>query len=129
MPSAQNEAFSRILIDKALEFSGWDLLNPRQVRFELSGHGGRADYVLSGERGPLAVLEAKKDSFDPYKPRNGHATTSNLYLGQVSNEENLSERLRAHTKVKRAISSERNSTDITHEHDTLVFPGLPLVEV
>jgi hypothetical protein len=28
MHSGQNEAFSRILIDKALEFSGWDLLNP-----------------------------------------------------------------------------------------------------
>jgi predicted type IV restriction endonuclease len=34
MPSGQNEAFSRILIDKALEFSGWDLLNPKEVRFE-----------------------------------------------------------------------------------------------
>jgi len=26
------EAFSRILIDKALEFSGWDLLSPQQVQ-------------------------------------------------------------------------------------------------
>ena len=32
MPAGQNEAFSRILIDKALEFSGWDLLDPTQVR-------------------------------------------------------------------------------------------------
>jgi hypothetical protein len=30
MPS-QNEAFSRILIDKALEFSGWDLLERREM--------------------------------------------------------------------------------------------------
>jgi hypothetical protein len=30
MPLAQNEAFSRILIDKALEFSGWNLLDPHQ---------------------------------------------------------------------------------------------------
>jgi hypothetical protein len=29
-----NEAFSQVLIDKALEFSGWDLLNPKAVRFE-----------------------------------------------------------------------------------------------
>lgn len=63
MPS---EAFSRVLIDKALEFSGWNLLNPKEVRFELSGTNGRADYVLSGERGPLAVLEAKKEDADPY---------------------------------------------------------------
>ncbi|MEY4488340.1 MAG: hypothetical protein RIQ79_848 [Verrucomicrobiota bacterium] len=28
MALPQNEAFSRILIDKALEFSGWDLLGP-----------------------------------------------------------------------------------------------------
>jgi predicted type IV restriction endonuclease len=40
MSSRQNEAFSRILIDKALEFSGWDLLNPRQVQFELHGTTG-----------------------------------------------------------------------------------------
>jgi predicted type IV restriction endonuclease len=35
MPTGQNEAFSRVLIDKALEFSGWNLLDPQQVRFEL----------------------------------------------------------------------------------------------
>jgi predicted type IV restriction endonuclease len=40
MSSRQNEAFSRILIDKALEFSGWDLLNPRQVQFELHSTTG-----------------------------------------------------------------------------------------
>jgi hypothetical protein len=26
---SQSEAFSRVLIDKALEFSGWDLLMPQ----------------------------------------------------------------------------------------------------
>jgi hypothetical protein len=36
-----NEAFSRVLIDKELEFSGWNLLNPKEVRFELSGSNGR----------------------------------------------------------------------------------------
>ena len=30
--TGQNEAFSRVLIDKALEFSGWNLLDPQQVR-------------------------------------------------------------------------------------------------
>jgi hypothetical protein len=28
------EAFSRVLIDHALEDSGWDLLDSRQIRFE-----------------------------------------------------------------------------------------------
>ncbi len=60
------EAFSRVLIDQALRDSGWDLLDDRRVRFELDGHSGRADYVLSGERGSLCVLEAKRPDLDPY---------------------------------------------------------------
>ncbi len=64
MPS-QPEAFSRVLIDEALRDSGWDLYNPQQMRFELSGANGRADYVLSGLHGPLCVLEAKKEDVDP----------------------------------------------------------------
>src|SRR5216117_4021297 len=60
------EAFPRVLIDQALRDSGWDLLDDRRVRFELDGHSGRADYVLSGERGPLCVLEAKRPDLDPY---------------------------------------------------------------
>ncbi len=32
IPIGQNEAFSPVLIDKALKFSGWDLLDPEQVR-------------------------------------------------------------------------------------------------
>jgi hypothetical protein len=35
MVTGQSEAFSRVLIDKALEYSGWDLLDPKQVVFEL----------------------------------------------------------------------------------------------
>jgi type I restriction enzyme R subunit len=67
MQHGANEAFSRILIDKALEASGWNLLDPRQVRFELSGTDGRrADYVLGGQRGPISVLEAKREDEDPY---------------------------------------------------------------
>jgi len=58
------EAFSRILIDKALEFSGWDLL--KDVYFELATSNGRADYVLKGKYGPLCVLEAKSEDKDPY---------------------------------------------------------------
>lgn len=66
MPTGQNEAFSRILIDKALEFSGWNLLDSHQVRFELNTENGRADYLLGGQRGPLCVLEAKREDVDPY---------------------------------------------------------------
>ena len=40
MSSRQNEAFSRIIINKALELSGWDLLNPRQIQFELHSTTG-----------------------------------------------------------------------------------------
>jgi predicted type IV restriction endonuclease len=63
----QNEAFSRVLIDKALEFSGWDLLDPRQVVFELHTGAGRADYLLKDKLGrTLCVLEAKRENLDPY---------------------------------------------------------------
>jgi type I restriction enzyme R subunit len=67
MSQSQNEAFSRILIDKALEFSGWDLLNPQQVQFELHTANGRADYLLKDTLGRvLCVLEAKREDLDPY---------------------------------------------------------------
>src|SRR6476660_2633440 len=67
MVSAQNEAFSRVLIDRALEASGWDLLNPRQVQFEINTASGRADYLLKDKLGRvLCVLEAKREDLDPY---------------------------------------------------------------
>ena len=66
MQHGANEAFSRVLIDKALEFSGWNLLDSHQVRFELNTATGRADYLLGGQRGPLCVLEAKREDVDPY---------------------------------------------------------------
>jgi type I site-specific restriction endonuclease len=67
MPAGQNEAFSRILIDKALEFSGWNLLDPKQVVFELHSGAGRADYLLKDKLGHvLCVLEAKRENLDPY---------------------------------------------------------------
>jgi type I restriction enzyme R subunit len=67
MPQGQNEAFSRILIDKALEFSSWNLLDPQQVQFELHTSNGRADYLLKDKLGRvLCVLEAKCEDLDPY---------------------------------------------------------------
>src|SRR3954449_8291566 len=62
-----NETFSRVLIDKALESSGWNLLDPRQVAFELQISSGRADYCLKDQVGRvLCVLEAKREDLDPY---------------------------------------------------------------
>ena len=64
---SQPEAFSRILIDKALEFSGWNLLNPQQIQFEQHTGTGRADYLLKDSLGRvLCVLEAKREGLDPY---------------------------------------------------------------
>jgi len=53
---SQPEAFSRILIDKALGFSGWDLLNSQQVQFELHTGNGRADYLLKDSLGLILKL-------------------------------------------------------------------------
>lgn len=67
MSPGQSEAFSRVLIDKALEFSGWDLLDPKQIVFELHSGAGRADYLLKDKLGHvLCVLEAKREDLDPY---------------------------------------------------------------
>jgi type I restriction enzyme R subunit len=63
----KNEAFSRILIDEELKYSGWDLHDPHQLRFEYHLHSGRADYLLMDRNGGvLCVLEAKKENVDPY---------------------------------------------------------------
>lgn len=67
MSNSRNEAFSRILIDKALEYSGWNLLNPQEVQFEFATAGGRSDYLLKDRLGRvLCVLEAKREDSDPY---------------------------------------------------------------
>lgn len=67
MPPGQNEAFSRVLIDKALEYSDWNLLDQQQVQFEFHTSSGRADYLLKDSLGRvLCVLEAKRDNRDPY---------------------------------------------------------------
>lgn len=67
MPPDHNEAFSRVLIDKALEFSDWDLLDSRQVQFELHTKNGRVDYLLKDSLGRvICVLEAKREDLDPY---------------------------------------------------------------
>jgi len=64
---SQNEAYSRIIIDRKLREAGWDIEDESQVVFEDHGTSGRADYVLKDLRGrPIAVIEAKAPNIDPY---------------------------------------------------------------
>jgi type I restriction enzyme R subunit len=86
------EADARILIDELLRAAGWDPADKFQVRTEVPAGGnppgvespgntarvlttsdgdavptGRADYVLSDQRGrPLAIVEAKRQAINPY---------------------------------------------------------------
>src|SRR6266568_6836532 len=89
MPTGQNEPFSRILIDRALEFSGWDLLDPTQLQFELHTSGGRTDYLLKDKLGRvLCVLEAKREDLDPYDAKEqarGYAENLNAPFVILSN--------------------------------------------
>src|SRR6202049_1189626 len=89
MPQGQNEAFSRILIDRHLAFSSWDLLDPQQVRFELHTSNGRADYLLKDKLGRvLCVLEAKREDLDPYDAKEqarGYAENLNAPFVMLSN--------------------------------------------
>ncbi len=62
----ESEAFSRVLIDDELRYSGWNLLDSAQVKYEVHGQAGRADYVLLDSHGPLCVLEAKNPDKNPY---------------------------------------------------------------
>jgi len=80
MTTTQTEAFSRVLIDKALEESGWNLLDPKQVQFEYHTLGGRADYLLKDRLGRvLCVLEAKREDRDPYDAKEqGRGYAENL---------------------------------------------------
>ncbi len=85
----QNEAFSRILIDKALEYSSWDLLDSQQIQFEFHTLGGRADYLLKDSLGRvLCVLEAKREDLDPYDAKEqarGYAENLNAPFVILSN--------------------------------------------
>lgn len=67
MPS---EADARIIIDQLLRNAGWDIVNKAIVSTEEAAADGRADYVLKDTRTrPLAVVEAKRFSIDPYSAK------------------------------------------------------------
>lgn len=61
------EADARMVIDKLLETADWEITNKTQVSTEEPSADGRADYLLKDTRTrPLAVIEAKRFSIDPY---------------------------------------------------------------
>jgi predicted type IV restriction endonuclease len=64
------EADARMLIDRLLKEDGWDIHNKNQVSTEEATADGRADYLLKNSRTqPLAVIEAKRFSIDPYSAK------------------------------------------------------------
>jgi type I restriction enzyme R subunit len=89
MALPKSEAFSRILIDKALEASGWDLTDPSQATFEDHSTTGRADYILKDPIGKaLCVIEAKREDKDPYDAKEqarGYAEQRNAEFIILSN--------------------------------------------
>jgi hypothetical protein len=89
MVTTQSEASSRILIDKALEASGWDLTDPHQAEFEYKTTSGRADYLLKDKFcHVLCVLEAKREDKDPYDAKEqarGYAENLNVPFIILSN--------------------------------------------
>lgn len=65
-----SEADARIIIDQLLRDAGWDIANKAIVSTEEAAADGRADYVLKDTRTrPLAVVEAKRFSVDPYSAK------------------------------------------------------------
>lgn len=72
------EADARAKIDKMLEQAGWNTTDLSQIRREVhvpnlgaEGEYGHADYALYDSHGrPLAVIEAKKASVNPYSAKN-----------------------------------------------------------
>jgi type I restriction enzyme R subunit len=89
MTTQKTEAFARVLIDKALTDSGWDILDSLQVEFEYNNASGRADYLLKDRIGRvLCVLEAKREDKDPYDAKEqarGYAENLNAPFVILSN--------------------------------------------
>jgi len=64
------EADARMVIDQLLREANWEITNKAQVSTEEASADGRADYLLKNSRTqPLAVIEAKRFSIDPYSSK------------------------------------------------------------
>jgi type I restriction enzyme R subunit len=83
------EADARMVIDRLLENAGWSITNKAQVSTEEAVSDGRADYLLKDSRTrPLAVIEAKKFTIDPYTAKEqakAYAVTLNAPFVILSN--------------------------------------------
>ena len=67
MKKFEKETDARMIIDRLLREVGWDIEDKTQVSTEEAAADGRADYLLKDRRArPLAVIEAKRFSKDPY---------------------------------------------------------------
>src|SRR5437016_5579819 len=66
----RTEADARIIIDRLLRETGWNPEKKSEVSTEEPSADGRADYLLKNSRTqPLAVIEAKRFSIDPYSAK------------------------------------------------------------
>ena len=64
------ETDARIVIDRLLREARWDIENKDQVSTEEPARDGRADYLLKNTRTqPMAIVEAKRFSIDPYSAK------------------------------------------------------------
>ena len=64
------EADARMIIDQLLKDAGWKITDKSQVSMEEPSADGRADYLLKNSRTqPLAIIEAKRFSIDPYSAK------------------------------------------------------------
>ncbi len=64
------EADARIVVDRLLRESGWDIEDKSQVATEEASADGRADYLLKNHRTqPLCVVETKRFAVDPYSAK------------------------------------------------------------
>ncbi len=60
------ESDTRMIVDRKLRESGWNIEDKNQVSTEELTKKGRADYALKDRRGrPLAVIETKRFSIEP----------------------------------------------------------------
>ena len=66
----RGETDARIVVDRLLREAGWDIEDKSSVSTEEAAADGRADYLLKSIlTRPLAVVEAKRFSIDPYSAK------------------------------------------------------------
>lgn len=88
------EQDARIVINRKLQEAGWSLEGPeKNVLTEQHSDAGFMDYLLLDRNGRnLALVEAKKDSIDPYTAKNqarGYAEANNCRYVFLANSEQL----------------------------------------